>query len=111
MEQSFRVVLVIFVLTKFVLLRLAPLRLASLRLAPLRPVWLRLASNRSAPLSLAPLRFISLTLAPLRSGLISGCCFLHAFQTSLPCLSRSRCSWFGMYPLLLSFLFIIAFDE
>src|SRR5260370_30131285 len=64
---------------------------------------LRSAPLRSAPLRLAKLRLAWMRLAKLRSGRTSLCCALHTFQAELPCLSRSRCSWFAIsFPPLVS---------
>src|SRR5437660_11635691 len=65
--------------------------LAPLRSVPLRQVKMRLVKPSSAKLRLALLRSV-----PLRSGSSSECFFLQAFQTSTPCLSISRCSWFAI---------------
>src|SRR5260221_804675 len=79
--------------------RMVSRTLALWRLALLRSVKASMVLERLVLLRLVLLRLAllnSVRLQSLRSGCISGCSFLHSFQTSLPCLSISRCSWFAI---------------
>ena len=93
---------------RFTFLRFASLSAALLRSVSLSVALLRFAPVRFAPRSFAmrrsaPLKFARTKLAPrrsacVRSGLVSGFCSLHRFQTSTPFLRVSRCSSFAVGP-------------
>src|SRR5947209_17872905 len=80
-------------LRKQAMVRSAPLKLALTRVASVKSAPLRSASVKSASVRSVPSKCTPLRLARLKSGCTWGCMRLHLFQTSLPCLRRSRWDW------------------